>query len=141
MVPAIADRASIELVGRSLQGRSPVSERHNFDLGDVVTVFNRTPKGFVIEGRACITQILEQEDHYKVRFLEKRGIYPRYVDPNGQENPEAYLAKLNASIREVVREHSKKRPERSYRRIRGDRPTKKVVIGPGLGMGSARPLP
>jgi hypothetical protein len=79
------------------------TQLHNFDLGEIVTVFNRTLGGkFVIEGRASIVKIEKPEDMYRVRFLDdqKQGhkhIWLRYVDPNGQENPEAYLKTLNAS--------------------------------------------
>jgi hypothetical protein len=80
-----------------------MTERHNFDLGDIVTVFNATPSGkFVIEGRAAVVKIEKPEDMYRVRFLDDqeqgRHIWLRYVDPNGQENPEAHLTRLNGSI-------------------------------------------
>jgi hypothetical protein len=79
------------------------TERHNFDLGEIVTVFNASLGGkFVIEGRATIVKIEKPEDTYRVRFFDDqeqghKHIWLRYVDPNGQENPEAYLAQLNAS--------------------------------------------
>lgn len=90
------------------------SELHNFDLGDIVTVFNCTPGGtFVIEGRAFITDIRDGEDMYDVQFRDEKlctsqgkvtggrqradnRSYLRYVDPNGQEDPETYLKVLNA---------------------------------------------
>jgi hypothetical protein len=77
-------------------------ERHFFDLGDIVTVFNRTLGGkFVIEGRAAIAKIEKSEDMYRVRFLDDqeqglKHIWLRYVDPNGQEDPQAFLDVLNA---------------------------------------------
>ena len=78
-------------------------ERHNFDLGDIVTVFNRTLGGkFIIEGRAQIVKVRESEDQYEVRFVDEDGRrsafgtrHLRYVDPNGQEDPEKYLKTLN----------------------------------------------
>lgn len=93
------------------------TERHNFDLGDIVTVFNCTPGGtFVIEGRGFITNICDREDMYAVKFRDEKlctsqgkvtggrqragnRSYLRYVDPNGQEDPEAYLKVLNAGRR------------------------------------------
>jgi hypothetical protein len=82
-------------------------ERHNFKVGDVVVVYNRSFSKFVIEGKAEIFSICQQEDMYKVIFFrdwyddhayKSDGALIRYVDPNGQDNPEAYLAQLNASI-------------------------------------------
>lgn len=73
------------------------TEHHNFDLGDIVTVFNRSGGKFIIEGRAAIAKIRTAEDWYMVRFLEgNRNSQARYVDPNGQENPTEYLSLLNA---------------------------------------------
>src|SRR5208282_3709645 len=75
-------------------------QRHNFELGDIVTVFNRTLGGkFIIEGKARIRYIRPGEDMYTVKFLEDTGPRSnvlRYVDPNGQDDPEAYVKKLNA---------------------------------------------
>jgi hypothetical protein len=77
------------------------TEQHDFDLGDIVTVFNRTLGGkFVIEGLAAIVKIRKPEDMYQVRFLDDqeqghKHTWIRYVDPNGQEDPETYLEILN----------------------------------------------
>ncbi len=74
--------------------------RHNFNLGDQVTVFNRTLGGkFIIEGLAIIREILPTEDMYKVHF-DFRGKFEgktcnRYVDPSGQNDPAAWLKVLN----------------------------------------------
>jgi hypothetical protein len=98
------------------------TERHAFDLGDIVTVFNRTLGGkFVIEGLAAIVKIRPSENMYNVRFLNvklactqgkviepprrefsRERVYFRYVDPIGQEDPESYLETLNetAQIRQ-----------------------------------------
>lgn len=74
------------------------AERHTFQFGEIVTVFNGAPGGtFVIEGRAFIIKIRNSEDMYEVKFLHRKlGTYLRVVDPNGQEDPEAYLKVLNA---------------------------------------------
>jgi hypothetical protein len=74
-----------------------MNELHNFKVGDRITVFNRTLGGkFIIEGNAEITKVhSEREDYYQVRFLRELSQYHRYVDPNGQENPLAYLEMLN----------------------------------------------
>jgi hypothetical protein len=78
------------------------TEIHNFKVGDRVTVFNRSFSKFVIEGEAEIVFVRPQEDMYNVKFFRrdnpKRKVdctQIRYVDPNGQENPEEYLAQLN----------------------------------------------
>lgn len=76
-------------------------ERHNFKVGDRVTVFNRSFSKFVIEGRAKIVSLRAQEDMYRVRFDDDaeqghKHTWLRFVDPNGQEDPEAYLASLKA---------------------------------------------
>jgi hypothetical protein len=47
-----------------------MTERHNFKVGDVVTVFNASLGKFVIEGRAAIVKIEKAEDMYRVRFLD-----------------------------------------------------------------------
>lgn len=69
------------------------TERRNFDLGDIVTVFNRTYSGkFIIEGRAIIKKIVGGEDMYIVHFFRQSGPFVlRYVDPNGQEDPQVYV--------------------------------------------------
>jgi hypothetical protein len=74
-----------------------MNELHNFKVGDRVTVFNRAGRRFIVEGPAMIRKILTYgEDMYSVIFLnEKRGHHDRYVDPNGQENPQVYLELLN----------------------------------------------
>lgn len=79
------------------------TERHNFNVGNIVTLFNRTISGmFVVEGKAAIVTIYKPEDLCRVWFLDDQAqghkhTWLRYVDPNGQENPEAYLKTLNAS--------------------------------------------
>ena len=72
-----------------------MSELHNFDLGERVTVFNRFGAKFEIEGQATVIDLWPGEDQYLVRFDGHRGKQTRYVDPNGQEDPEAYVKKLN----------------------------------------------
>ena len=72
-------------------------EIHNFKVGDTVTVFNRSLSKFVIEGKAEIVALFEMEDEYLVRFGARKKSFRRFVDPYGQDDPEGYLAKLNAS--------------------------------------------
>jgi hypothetical protein len=76
------------------------TELHNFDLGDIVTVFNRTYSGkFIIEGRAIIKKAVGGEDMYMVHFFRQSGPFMlRFVDPNGQANPQTYVKKLNESV-------------------------------------------
>jgi hypothetical protein len=71
---------------------------HTFDIGDFVTVFNCTLGGrFFIEGRAKITGYTSNVDEqYYVRFVGKNSqICSRFVDPAGQDDPEAFVSKLN----------------------------------------------
>ncbi len=85
-------------------------ERHNFDLGDIVTVFNRSLSKFKIEGKAEVISLRQAEDMYNVRFFrdwyddhthKSDGTQIRYVDPNGQDNPEQYLEQLNTILHRV----------------------------------------
>jgi hypothetical protein len=73
------------------------TEIHNFKVGDTVTVFNRSFSQFVIEGKATIVALFDMEDEYLVRFGERKKSFRRFVDPNGQDDPEGYLAQLNAT--------------------------------------------
>jgi hypothetical protein len=80
------------------------TEIHNFKVGDTVTVFNRSFSKFAIEGKAKITAVWPPEDMYNVNFYDKDGKlellsggYRRFVDPYGQDDPEGYLAQLNAN--------------------------------------------
>ena len=80
------------------------TEAHNFKVGDRVTVFNRSFSKFVIEGRAEIVSLRRPEDMYRVRFENDRAqghkhTWLRFVDPNGQDDPEGYLAQLNAEAK------------------------------------------
>jgi hypothetical protein len=80
------------------------TELHNFRPGDRVVVFNRSFSKFKIEGRAEIVSLRQAEDMYNVRFFrdwydnhthKSDGTQIRYVDPNGQDNPQNYLTVLN----------------------------------------------
>jgi hypothetical protein len=81
-----------------------MTEVHNFHVGDVVVVFNRSFSKFKIEGRAEIVSLRKAEDMYNVRFFRDwyddhphkvDGAQIRYVDPNGQDDPETYVESLN----------------------------------------------
>ena len=79
------------------------TELHNFKVGDIVTVFNRSFRRFEIEGKATITKLRPQEDTYEVKWTDqisgscaRRDV--RYVDPNGQDNPEEFLDVLNEGL-------------------------------------------
>jgi len=71
---------------------------HTFKRNDSVTVFGRTIGGrFVIEGEAKIIRpIKDVDEYYVVAFAD--GRYQRFVDPAGQSDPAAYLARLNDLI-------------------------------------------
>lgn len=68
---------------------------HSFRKGERVTIFARTMGGrFVIEGTGTIVKPVEGVDHYYIVAFPD-GRYQRFVDPDGQENPQAYVDKLN----------------------------------------------
>lgn len=74
---------------------------HSFDLGERVWVFQMSPsKGLLIEGRASIVeQVDDVDEYYVVRFDNEPGeTYERFVDRDGQENPEAYIREFNKKI-------------------------------------------
>lgn len=72
-------------------------ETHTFDLGEIVTIFNHTQGGkFIIEGSAAIAGFVSDVDEqYFVRFRTEKGLHQRFVDPAGQEDPEAFVRMLN----------------------------------------------
>jgi hypothetical protein len=82
---------------------------HTFKKGNIVTVYNQTWGGsFIIEGKATILRpIRGVDEQYLVRFMRhgKPSLgeeYERFIDPLGQNEPQAYLTKLNAPrIREL----------------------------------------
>lgn len=74
------------------------AQQHTFTPRDIVTVFTRTIDGrFVIEGTAEIVCRRHPKDTYDVKFLNPLLVINRvrYVDPNGQADPSAYLDVLN----------------------------------------------
>lgn len=74
---------------------------HHYDLGDIVVVFQMSPsKGLFIEGEAAIVEIVDDVDEqYVVRFRnELDETYERFVDWQGQENPQQYVRDFNRKI-------------------------------------------
>lgn len=74
---------------------------HHFDLGDRVTIFQMSAsKGLLIEGRASIVEIVPDVDEaYVVRFdNEPSETYGRFVDVEGQNDPEEYIRYFNKKI-------------------------------------------
>lgn len=74
---------------------------HHFDRGDIVTIFQMSPsKGLFIEGKAAIvSRVADVDEQYNVRFLnEVREVYERFVDRQGQKNPEQYVRDFNRKI-------------------------------------------
>jgi hypothetical protein len=78
-------------------------------IGDVVTIFQMDPrKGLFIEGRATILKPLSVNDwpdeYYHVRFHGKNGKpslgeeYDRFVDRDGQANPQKYMHEFNRRL-------------------------------------------
>ena len=82
---------------------------HSFDLGEIVTVFQMSPsKGLMIEGQAAVVDLVDDVDEqYIVRFRNDEGeylslddcpTYERFLDREGQEDPEAYRREFNRKI-------------------------------------------
>lgn len=78
---------------------------HSFKAGDVVTIFQMHPrKGLMIEGKATIVKLIPGVDeHYMVRFPGARSLgesetYERFVDRDGQTDPNAYIVEFNKRI-------------------------------------------
>lgn len=79
---------------------------HSFKKGDVVTVFQCSPaRGLEIEGKATVLKAHKNVDeHYLVRFHGKNGKpslgeeYDRFVDRDGQADPQTYVREFNARV-------------------------------------------
>lgn len=74
---------------------------HSFDLGDIVTIFQMCPRrGLMIEGPAAIVELVDDlDERYVVRFRnELDETYERFVDREGQNDPEAYRRAFNKRI-------------------------------------------
>lgn len=75
---------------------------HSFDLGDIVTVFQMHPsKGLLVEGSAAIVDKVEDVDEqYVVRFRGDADddTYERFVDREGQANPQRYIKWFNDKL-------------------------------------------
>jgi hypothetical protein len=75
---------------------------HTYDLGDIVIVFNQTMGGkFIIEGTAAIVDFVSDVDEqYYVRFrhTDDQRVVQRFVDPAGQNDPEAFVRRLNGAM-------------------------------------------
>ena len=80
-----------------------------FKKGDVVNIFQMSmSKGLLFEGRATVVKPLDASDeyhpHYMVRFHGKNGKpalgeeYERFIDRDGQANPQAYICEFNKKI-------------------------------------------
>ena len=71
---------------------------HQYNAGDVVTVFQISPSNeLVIEGKATIRKrVAEVDEQYRVEFANKPGVtYVRFVDSWGQDDPEKYVQDFN----------------------------------------------
>lgn len=81
---------------------------HSFDLGEKVTIFQMSPAhGLMIEGPAWIVNLEDADEYYEVRFesdladyakVEDCPTYQRFVDREGQEDPEKYRREFNKKI-------------------------------------------
>jgi len=77
-----------------------------WNKGDDVNVFQCSfSKGLLFEGRAKIVKAFGGwDEHYMVRFYNKktgkleREAYERFIDRDGQANPDAYVIEFNKRI-------------------------------------------
>jgi hypothetical protein len=81
--------------------------KHLHKKGDVVNVFQLSfSKGLLFEGKATILKPLgnPQDEHYMVRFHGKDGKpslgedYERFIDRDGQDDPQTYIAAFNKKL-------------------------------------------
>jgi len=85
-----------------------MKNEHTFNLGDRVTIFQMSPsKGLIIEGMAAIVEIMDMDERYIVRFdndvdqydkVSDVPTYERFVDVQGQADPETYVRTINNII-------------------------------------------
>lgn len=78
-----------------------MSTVHSFDLGEYVNVFQMHPsKGLLFEGRAAIADKVEDVDeYYVVRFQDEQEVaYERFIDRDGQGDPQQYIREFNKKI-------------------------------------------
>lgn len=75
---------------------------HSFKAGDRVTIFQMNPsRGLEIEGKATVVcRNRGVDEHYLVHFDtdEAGDDYERFIDREGQTNPEQYRAEFNKRI-------------------------------------------
>lgn len=74
---------------------------HSFKCGEYVVVFQLSQKrGLLIEGRAKIVGIVRDVDEqYRVKFTnDPNEVFNRYVDPDGQEDPNEYVKQFDARL-------------------------------------------
>lgn len=81
--------------------------QHLHKKGDVVNVFQMSAhKGLLFEGRATILKPTDEpgEERYLVRFHGRDGKpslgeeYERWIDREGQDDPQAYIKAFNKRI-------------------------------------------
>ena len=76
---------------------------HQYNAGDVVTVFQISPSNeLVIEGKATIRKrVAEVDEHYRVEFANKPGVTcRRFVDSWGQDDPEKLFRTSIGALRD-----------------------------------------
>lgn len=77
-----------------------------FKKGDVVNIFQMSAgEGLLFEGKATVLKAMSRSDeHYMVRFHGRDGKpalgeeYERFIDREGQADPQAYIKAFNKKI-------------------------------------------
>lgn len=75
----------------------PAQPPRIFNKGERVAIVNCDTRGsFFFEGMATVVKAAKAPDaQAEVRFEAGSGIYPRFIDPAAQGDPEAFVADLN----------------------------------------------
>lgn len=70
---------------------------HTYKKGDSVIVINQTLSGrFIVEGRAKVLRTLRDIDEmYLVSFWGAGEQVQRFIDPQAQKDPDAFVRQLN----------------------------------------------
>ena len=73
---------------------------HTLKRGQRVAIINQTIGGkFVLEGYAKILcRVLGVDEQYRVQFESDKSVWGRFVDPAAQENPAAFIDRLNRAV-------------------------------------------
>jgi hypothetical protein len=68
-----------------------------YKKGDVVWVLTLSAQNtLVVEGQATVMKVLANQDFYRVMFHRGGDVHDRFIDPEAQGDPHAYVERINA---------------------------------------------